>query len=109
MSTPRSEIGHGQLWWADLDGDKVRPVLVLTRAWIAPRLTRILVAPITTTIRNIPTEVALDTNEGLGQPSVVNLDNAQLLTIDRLLDRIGSVAPERWPEVCTAMARVMAC
>lgn len=109
MRTRRNEIGHGQLWWADLDGEKVRPVLVLTRSWIAPKLTRILVAPITTTIRNIPTEVALDANEGLGQRSVVNLDNAQLLTIDRLLDRIGSVAPERWPEVCAAVARVMAC
>ena len=109
MSAPRSEVGHGQLWWADLDGDKVRPVLVLTRSWIAPKLTRILVAPITTRVRKIPTEVSLDANEGLPKRCVANLDNAQLLTIDRLLDRIGTVAPARWPEVCTAMARVMAC
>ena len=109
MSTPLTEVGHGQLWWADLAGHKVRPVLILTRSWIAPKLARILAAPITTTVRNIPTEVALDAKEGLPQPSVVNLDNAQLLTTERLLDRIGTVAPARWPEVCAAMARVMAC
>ncbi len=104
-----TELGHGQLWWADLDGDKIRPILVLTRSWVAPRLTRVLIAPITTTVRDIPCEVAVDGAEGVAVPSVVNLDNTQLVDTDRLLTRIGSMAPRRWPEVCAAMTHVIGC
>ncbi|MGH9005173.1 MAG: type II toxin-antitoxin system PemK/MazF family toxin, partial [Acidimicrobiia bacterium] len=56
-------LGHGQVWWADLD--KVRPVVVLTRSRVASRLTRVLVAPITTTVRGLATEVALGPPEGV--------------------------------------------
>jgi hypothetical protein len=47
--------------------------------------------------------------EGVRDGSVANLDNAQLLDVDRLLKRAGSVGPDRWPEFCAAMASVMAC
>ena len=49
-------LGHGDVWWADLD--KVRPVVVLTRRRVASRLTRVLIAPVTTTVRGISTEVS---------------------------------------------------
>jgi len=100
-------LGHGQLWWADLD--KVRPVVVLTRQRVAPRLARVVVAPITTTIRGLATEVALGSAEGVRDGSVASLDNVQLLPVDRLLRRAGRVAPARWPEFCSAMAKVMGC
>lgn len=100
-------LGHAQIWWADLD--RVRPVVVLTRARVAPRLRRVLVAPITTTIRGIPTEVRLGATEGVRGDSVANLDNVQLVPRDRLLRQAGVVAAERWPEFCRAMAKVMAC
>ncbi|HKZ24909.1 MAG TPA: type II toxin-antitoxin system PemK/MazF family toxin [Acidimicrobiia bacterium] len=102
-------VGHGQVWWADLPDEKVRPVLILTRSGVAPLLSRLLVAPVTTTVRGIPTEVVLGTAEGVKEGSVANLDNVQLLSTDRLLRRAGSVAGDRWPEFCEAMARVMAC
>lgn len=102
-----SALGHGQLWWADLD--KVRPVVVLTRQRVASRLVRILVAPITTTVRGLATEVALGTAEGVQDGSVASLDNIQQVPVDRLLQRAGQVSPERWPEFCSAMAKVMAC
>jgi mRNA interferase MazF len=57
------DLGHGQVWWADLD--KVRPVVVLTRSRVAPKLQRVLVAPITTTVRGLSTEVVLGTREGV--------------------------------------------
>jgi len=100
-------LGHGQVWWADID--KVRPVLVLTRAGVASRLHRVLVAPVTTTRRAIATEVALGPDEGLAQGSVANFDNAQLLPVDSLLRRAGSLSDGRWPECCAAMAAVMSC
>ena len=99
-------LGHGQVWWADMD--KVRPVVVLTRARVASRLTRVLVVPVTTTVRGLATEVALGPAEGVAD-SVASLDNIQLLPTDHLLRRAGRVDPARWPEFCHAMARVMAC
>jgi mRNA interferase MazF len=101
------DIGHGQIWWAALD--KVRPVVVLTRARIAPRLSRVLVAPITTTVRGIPTEVALGKAEGVKQGCVANLDNVQLVPVATLLRRAGKVTADRWTEFCVAMAKVMGC
>lgn len=100
-------VGHGQVWWADLD--KIRPVVILTRARVAPRLRRVLVAPVTTTARGIATEVGLGDAEGVREGSVASLDNAQLLPVDLLLRQAGHVAPSRWPEFCTAMAKVLAC
>jgi len=100
-------LGHGQVWWADLD--KVRPVVVLTRARVAPRLTRVLVAPVTSTVRGIATEVAVGAAEGVAEGSVANLDNVQLLPVDRLLRQAGTVPVERWGEFCAGMHRVLAC
>jgi mRNA interferase MazF len=102
-----NEVGHGDVYWADLD--KVRPVVVLTRRRVASRLSRVLVAPVTTVVRGIATEVPLGEAEGLQPGSVASLDNVQLVPIDCLLRRAGVVAADRWPEFCTAMAKVMAC
>lgn len=100
-------LGHGQVWWADLD--KIRPVVVLTRARVAGRLSRVVIAPVTTTVRDIATEVPLGSAEGLAEGSVANLDNVQLIGVDRLLRQAGTVAPTRWDEICSAMSSVMAC
>ena len=102
-----SDLGHGQVWWADLD--KVRPVVVLTRQRVASRLARVVVAPITTINRGLATEVALGSAEGVREGSVASLDNVQLLPVGCLLRRAGRVPPERWPELCAAMAKVMGC
>jgi len=104
-----SAIGHGQVWWADLAGEKVRPVVVLTRSRVAPLLRRVLVAPVTSTVRDIASEVRIGVAEGVKAGSVANLDNAQLLEVDALLGQAGAVSSERWSEFCEAMAHVMAC
>lgn len=100
-------LGHGQVWWADLD--KIRPVVVLTRARVAPRLHRVLAAPVTSTVRGIATEVPVGGVEGLKDGSVANLDNIALVPVELLLRQAGRVAPDRWPEFCRAMAAVMSC
>ena len=101
------DLGHAQVWWADLD--QVRPVVVLTRKRVASELNRILIAPITTTVRGLATEVPLGAAEGVRDGSVANLDNIQLLAVDHLLRQAGSIAPGRWAEFCRAMSKVMAC
>lgn len=100
-------LGQRQIWWADLD--TVRPVVILTRSSVADRLTRVLVAPITSTVRGIATEVPLGRAEGVRPGSVANLDNVQLLHVDRLLERAGLIDDTRWPEFCAATRKVIAC
>lgn len=100
-------LAQGQVWWADLD--KVRPVVLLTRDAVVDRLHRVLVAPVTTVIRDIPVEVAVGQAEGVADGSVLNLDNVQLLPVQRLVAPAGRVAAERWPEVCDAMAHAIGC
>jgi mRNA interferase MazF len=102
-----NDLGHGQVWWADLD--KIRPVVVITRARVAPLLHRVLVAPVTSTVRGIVTEVALGSEEGVQAGSVANLDNIQLIPVELLLSEAGRVPTTRWPEFCSAMASMMAC
>lgn len=75
--------------------DKTRPVLVLTRALVRPHLTRVTVAPITSTIRGLSTEVLVGPLNGLDHDSVVSCDN--LLTVPKsvLGRRIGRLLPEQ--------------
>jgi mRNA interferase MazF len=69
--------------------DKARPVVVLTRELVRPYMTTVTVAPITTTIRGLSTEVHLDSANGLSGPSVVSCDNVTTVPVEALRDQIG--------------------
>ncbi len=69
--------------------DKARPVLILTRELARPHLNTVTVAPITSTIRGLSTEVAVDAANGLEQPSVVALDHVTTIPAAALGSRIG--------------------
>jgi len=69
--------------------DKARPVLVLTRDLVRPHLRTVTVAPITTTIRGLSTEVPLDAANGMGGPCVVSCDNITTVLANALGERIG--------------------
>jgi mRNA interferase MazF len=69
--------------------DEARPVLVLTRELVRPHLTTVTVAPITTTIRGLSTEVAVDATNGLTAPSVVSCDNIATIPASVLGKQIG--------------------
>jgi len=69
--------------------DKARPVLVLTRELVRPHLTTVTVAPITTTIRGLSTEVPVDADNGLTEPSVVSCDNITTIPTHALGAQIG--------------------
>jgi mRNA interferase MazF len=69
--------------------DKARPVLILTRELVRPHLSTVTVAPITTTIRGLSTEVPVDTTNGLAGPSVVSCDNINTIPASALGVQIG--------------------
>ncbi len=100
---------QGDVWWADLEGDKRRPVLIVTRSKAIPVLHTIVAAPITRTIRGIPTEVALGHEQGLSVPSVASFDN--LLPVPRhvLIERAGELSIDQRDEICRAMRALADC
>jgi mRNA interferase MazF len=69
--------------------DKTRPVLVLTRDTVRPHLTNVSVAPITSTVRGLSTELSVGTANGLDHDSVVNLDNIQTIPARNLGRQVG--------------------
>jgi mRNA interferase MazF len=102
-------INRGDVWWADVPGDKVRPVVVLTRQRFTSRLTSLLVAPVTTTVRSIPTEVALGADDGLPRPCAANFDNVFTLQRSRFTARISRLSDDRLREVCRAYRFAAGC
>lgn len=100
---------RGDVWFADVPGDKRRPVLVLTRDPFGRVLRSVMCAPITSTIRGLTTELALGTEAGLLQPSVANFDNTLLLDRSRLVRRLGRASPEAMEAACRALSTATGC
>ncbi len=73
--------------------DKARPVLVLTREVVRPHLTRVTVAPITTTSRGLSTEVPVGAVNGLDHDSVVSCDNVLTVPVSALGRQLGYLFP----------------
>ncbi len=83
--------------------DKVRPVLVLTREVVRPYLSRVTVAPITTTIRGLSTEVPVGPANGLDQDSVVSCDNVVTVPADVVGSQIGVLLAAQEPALAEAI------
>lgn len=91
------------------DLDRPRPAVVMHRDFAGRKLNAILVAPLTTTIRDIPTTVRLGLEDGLDRECVASLDNLTLLRRDRFQRLIGRLSPARMDELCAALATAVAC
>ncbi len=89
--------------------DKRRPVLVLSRPEAIDVLRTVMVAPVTSTIRGIPSEVTVGTPEGLKHDSAVNLDHVQTVEQTRLSRYVGRLEPEKMRAVCRALAIATGC
>lgn len=83
--------------------DRTRPVLILTRELVRPHLPRVTVAPITSTVRGLSTEVAVGPGNGLDHPSVVYCDNVLTIPTSALGRLIGRLLPEQEPTLTAAL------
>ncbi|MEX0658227.1 MAG: type II toxin-antitoxin system PemK/MazF family toxin [Egibacteraceae bacterium] len=83
--------------------DKARPVLVLTREAVRPHLTRVTVAPITSTVRGLSTEVAVGRDNGLEREGVVSCDNVVTVPRSALGQQIGWLFPEQEAKLADAI------
>ncbi|MFN7971384.1 MAG: type II toxin-antitoxin system PemK/MazF family toxin [Acidobacteriota bacterium] len=103
-------LRRGEVWTYEfLPPDKRRPVVVLTRDSVIPFLHSVMVAPVTSTIRGIPSEVVVAEEEGLKHASAVNLDNVQTVSKERLRRRLGRLGPAAMKRVCEALALATGC
>lgn len=101
---------RGELWWCELTEIGRRPVVVLSRDAAIPRLGRALVAPCTTTIRALPSEVVLEPGEDpIPHRSAVNLDSVESVSIAVLVTRLGRLADSRMREICGALEVAVDC
>jgi mRNA interferase MazF len=83
--------------------DKTRPALVLTRTSAIKVLSGVTVAPITRTIRGIPTELRLGTEHGLKAESVANLDSVQTVRKEHIGRYVGAIGAEHKPALREAL------
>lgn len=104
-----AEPQRGEVWFADVPGDKRRPVVVLTRNSVLPRLTTILVAPVTTRVRALPTEVRLGRSHGLPRDCVANFDNITPLPKRALAQRAGRLTGRELRQACSAASFAIDC
>lgn len=101
---------RGEVWWCEMPEIGRRPVVVLSRDAVIPRHRRALVAPCTTTIREIASEVVLEPGDDpVPLRSAVNLDSIESVSIAILVERVGRLAEARMREVCAALAIAVDC
>ncbi|MEX2202579.1 MAG: type II toxin-antitoxin system PemK/MazF family toxin [Actinomycetota bacterium] len=105
MSAP----ARGDIWWGEAPDAKGRPYLILTRDEAIPVLSTILVAPVTRTVRGIPTEVPIGAEEGLPAEGVAAMDNVLTFPKSMLVRRLGALAPRRRRDPCEALRAATDC
>jgi mRNA interferase MazF len=89
--------------------DKQRPVLILTRDSAVSYLSTVTVAPISSTIRGVPSEVILDVDDGMKDRCAINLHNAVTVSQERLGRRVASLSAGRMHQVCVALSFALGC
>lgn len=101
---------RAEVWWCEPAGIGRRPVIVLSRDVAIPRLRRALIAPCTTTIRGLPSEVILEPGEDpIPRVSAINLDAVESVSVGVLVERIGTLSGARMEQVCAALAVATDC
>ncbi|MGI9016118.1 MAG: type II toxin-antitoxin system PemK/MazF family toxin [Euzebya sp.] len=105
MSLP----AQGEIWWVELPDAGRRPGLVVTRDAAIPVLRTILVAPITTTVRGISSEVTLGADDGLPREGAASFDNLRLVPRSTLTERVGRLSVTKALELCRALRAVGDC
>lgn len=101
---------RGEVWWCELPGVSRRPVVVLSRDSAIPWLRRALVAPCTTNIRELASEVVIEPGDDpIPRRSVVNLDSVESVSVGFLTERLGRLSSLRMREICRALAVAVDC
>ena len=96
-------VAQSEIWLLETPNTKQRPVLVVSRNEIIPYINNVVVAPITSTIREIPTCIPVGKSEGLNHESVASFDNLSTVPKSFLTNRLGSLTNESELLFCQAL------
>ena len=101
---------RGDVWWCELPDIGRRPVVVLSRDAAIPRLRRAVIAPCTTTIRGLPSEVVLEPGDDpVPRHCVANLDSIESVALSLLTERIWRLADIKMRQLCEALRVAVDC
>jgi len=100
---------RGEVWWGEIEDVGRRPFLVMTRTAAIPVLHSVLAAPVTRTVRNIPTELRLGPGDGMPEECVASFDNLRVVAKAYLVERQCALDPARLVEACEALRSAVDC
>ncbi len=102
-------VGQGELWLMETPNQKRRPVLVISRDEVIPVLNNVVVAPVTSTLRDIPTCIPVGPEEGINHDSVATFDNLAAVPKSVLTARLGKLGVRGRQQICDALDAVANC
>ncbi len=105
MRTPR----RGDIWWGELADVGRRPYLILTRTGAIPVLRSVVVAPVTRTIRRIPTELRLGPGDGMPEECAANFDDLRVVPKANLTEWVCTLGIVRMDEACGVLRIALGC
>ncbi len=101
---------RGELWWCEPPGAGPRPVAILSRDAAIGALRRTMIAPCTTTIRGLPSEVILEpSDDPVPKTCAVNLDTVESVSVGVCTERLGVLSAMRMHQICEALAVATDC
>lgn len=102
-------VARGELWWGETPDEKGRPYLVVSRDSANRVMQRVLVAPVTARVRNVPSELPVGASEGLPRSSVASFHNLQPFPKAMLVRRLGTLGSERARDICRTAGVTLDC
>ncbi len=102
-------VARGEVWWGEAPDEKGRPFLVVSRDAANRVMQRVLVVPVTTRVRSVPSELPLGEDEGLPAPSVASFENIRPFPKAMLVRRLGALDRSREHLLCAVAAATLDC
>lgn len=101
-------VARGDVWWGEAPDEKGRPFLIVSRDVTNEVMQRVLVAPVSSRIRDLPSELRLGADEGLPMECVASFDNLRPFPKAMLVRRLGALGP-RLHEICQTAEATLDC
>lgn len=102
-------VAQGELWLLETPNQKRRPVLIVSRDEVIGVVNNVVVAPVTSTIRTIPTCIPVGPDEGIDHESVASFDNLAAVPKSLLTRRLGQLPAGGHHRLCTALDALANC
>ncbi len=102
-------VAQAEIWLMETPNQKRRPVLIVSRDEVIPVLNNVVVAPVTSTLRDIPTCIRLGPDEGIDHDSVATFDNLAAVPKSVLTTRLGQLGSGGRGQICDALDAMANC